>query len=678
MDVLGQLVLLICAAAAVVFACRMARVPTGVGYLLAGILCGPHGLALIRDPHSIELLAELGVVLLLFTIGLEFSVKRLATIKRLALGGGTVQMLATAALGIVVLLVLWPNLLLRQDVFIAFLASLSSTAVVLKLLKDRGEADLPHGNAALGILIFQDIAVVPLMLLTPILAGTGGGGFLGVAEDLLLLLAKAGLLVGLTLLLTQRLAPAVLTRVARTRDRELFLMAVAALCLGVAFLSWKLGMSLALGAFLAGLVIAESDYGHQAVAVVMPFHDLFMSFFFISVGMLLDLHFMAANIGIVLLTALLLSAGKSLTGTAAGLAAGLGLPAALLTGLSLFQVGEFSFILAQGGVAAGLLPVEAYQIFLAAAVLTMIATPFVMSAGVRMARALRRTRLPGLLAGHGLATPPEGTERLQGHLIIVGFGPGGRQMAQAAELWRLPYVVVEGNPDTVRAEREAGRPIFFGDATSEHILEHAGVTRARAVAVTISDPAACRGIVFAVRDLAPEVLIVARTPYLGDVAELRRLGADEVVAAEYEASAEVLARVLAAFLVPEEEISSFIKEVRAEGYEMLRKTVGPDGNERAGHVELYLPGVRTLRLTVARGSAADGRSLADLSLRKRLQVTVLAMRRDGEVLMPPPPARPLAPGDVLLLVGATGAVNEARGLFCASDRTCEAAEATAP
>ncbi len=655
MDMLGQLVLLICAAALVVFLCRMARVPTGVGFLVAGMLCGPHGLGLVEDPHDIELLAELGVVLLLFTIGLEFSVKKLASIKRLALGGGSLQMGLTIVAFAGLVLLLDPGRSLVGDVFIGMLAALSSTAVVLKLLKDRGEVDLPHGNASLGILIFQDIAVVPLMLLIPLMAGQSDG----VAMPLLILLAKAALLVGLVLVLTQRVVPFFLSRVARTRDRELFLLAVAAICLGVAFLTWKLGMSLALGAFLAGLIIAESDYGHQAVAVVMPFHDLFMSFFFISMGMLLDLTFVSGHLPDILLAALLLSAVKGAAASGAVLAVGLTLPAGLLTGLALFQVGEFSFILAQQGQSAGLLSRTDYQTFLAAAILTMMATPFVLAGGNGLARRLSATALPAMLAGREMTTPPSGSEGLRDHLVIIGFGIGGRQLAQAACLWKLPYVVVEGNPDTVRTERDKGQPIFFGDATSEFILEHAAVSRARAVAVTINDPAACRRIVHAVRALSPSALLIARTPYLGDVPELRRLGADEVVAAEYEASAEILSRVLGSFMVPDEEIASFVRELRAEGYEMLRDL----SEGKAELCEFRLPGMRLARVRVATGAPADGRSLADMALRKTHRVSVLALRRGGEVLHPPPANAPFAAGDVVLLAGEPGNIATVRGIF---------------
>lgn len=655
MDMLGQLVILICAAALVVFLCRMARVPTGVGFLAAGVLCGPHGLKLVEDPHDIELLAELGVVLLLFTIGLEFSVKKLASIRRLALGGGSVQMGLTIAAFTLLCLLLQPGRSLAGDVFIGMLAALSSTAVVLKLLKDRGEVDLPHGNASLAILIFQDIAVVPLMLLVPLMAGKSDG----VAMPLLILLAKAVLLVGLVLALTQKVAPFFLSRVARTRDRELFLLAIAAICLGVAFLTWKLGMSLALGAFLAGLIIAESDYGHQAVAVVMPFHDLFMSFFFISMGMLIDLSFVSGHFPDILLAALLLAAIKGAVASGAALAVGLTLPAGLLTGLALFQVGEFSFILAQQGQSAGLLSRDDYQTFLAAAILTMVATPFMLAGGTRLARRLSASRLPALLAGPEMTTPPPDADELTNHLVIVGFGLGGRQLAQAACLWKAPYVVVEGNPDTVRAERAKGQPIFFGDATSEFILEHAAVGRARAVAVTINDPTACRRIVHAVRHLSASALIIARTPYLNDVPELRRLGADEVVAAEYEASAEILSRILSAFMVPDEEITAFVRELRAEGYEMLREL----SEGKTEMCEFRLPGMRLARVLVTEGAEAEGRSLADLELRRGHGVTALALRREAEVHSPPPARLPLAAGDVLLIVGEAPKVAKARGLF---------------
>ncbi|WP_029893875.1 cation:proton antiporter [Desulfohalovibrio reitneri] len=651
---LDAIILVLCVSAGMVFLCHRLRLPASVGFLLTGVAMGPHGLEVVHSAHDIEILAEIGVILLLFVIGLEFSVKRLGSIKRLALAGGGGQVLLTLGAAALLALLL-AGRELPGAVFIGFITALSSTAIVLKLLKDRGEIDAPHGNACLAILIFQDIAVVPMMLLIPLLAGQGGGSPMW---DLAVMVGKAGLLVGGVLVLTNTAVPWLLHQVARTRSNETFLLAIVGICLGVAALSNALGMSFALGAFLAGLTISESEYSHQAAASILPFHDVFLSFFFVSMGMLLDVGFVLSNPWLVLGLALGLGVLKFTLAAGAGRLAGLPLAASLLTGFALFQVGEFSFVLARQGEAVGLLPQREYQLFLAAAVLTMVATPFVLAAGSRVARATSRLHLPAPGRPH-----TGGHKELRDHLVVIGFGPTGRHVVQAAKAWRVPYWIIEGNPDTVRTEASHGEPISFGDATSSHILEEAGIENARMVAVAVSDPVASRRAVDQVRRLNPRVRILVRSTFLTDLKEFRDMGADDVVTSEMEASVEMVARMLRTWLVPEREIDGFLEELRA-GDAMARPTVRPE------LVETRLPDMKVAHVRVEPGAGAEGKTLGELALRKEHSVSILAIRKQGQNVRLTPGANDLVEvGDLLLLAGEPEQVRQARRNLFASPET---------
>ncbi len=621
-----------------VYACDRLKIPPIVGFLISGVAAGPYGFGLVGSIHEVELLGEIGVILLLFVIGIEFSFKKLAKLKKNILLGGALQVFLTAAASLAAARLF--GLALPTAIFFGMLFSLSSTAVVLSLLRQKGTIDTREGGLILGILIFQDIAVAPMMIFAPMIAGQADNP----ATDILILFAKAaGLVVGV-IVFSRWIVPFVMRRIAAARIRELFMISIIFFCFGVVAVSGALGLSLALGAFIAGLIISESEYNAQAMSYVLPFKDVFTSIFFVSVGMLVDPAFIWNNLGVVLGLLALVAVAKTLTGTIAGLAVGASLQTALIAGISLFQVGEFSLILSKVGIKLDLVSGENYQYFLAVVVLSMAITPFVLNLAPVLAK--RAAKL-GIFKGK--KTRPPDFERLTEHAIIVGFGINGRNLSKAAKIADIPYVIIEMNSETVRNEKAAGEPIFFGDAASEDILEHAGIERAKTIAIAIYDAAATRAIVKLAKRMNPGVYVIARTRFVGETEALFKLGADEVVPEEFETSIELFARMAAKFLVPSEEIEKFIAEIRADGYSALRGD--PSGSLEEKRLKLHVPHFDIRVISVKSDSAIVGKSLAELDLRAKCGVTILAIKRDDKVTPNPNPKLPLEPGDLLIAYG---------------------------
>ncbi len=652
---LNDIVVIFALSIAVLFVCSRLSVPSIVGFILTGVLAGPHGLGLVQSVHEVKALAEVGVVLLLFAIGIEFSLKSLLQIRKSVLLGGSLQVLLTILIASVIAGQFGQPV--GKAIYIGFLISLSSTAIVLKLIQERAEVDSPHGRTSLAILIFQDVIIVPMILLTPLLAGEPGG----TGGSLLILLAKGIAIIVLVVVSAKWVVPWVLYQVARTRSHELFLLSVFLICLAVAWMTSSAGLSLALGAFLAGLVISESEYGHQALGNISPFRDVFTSFFFVSIGMLFDGGFLLEHpVLILLITVGVMTLKALLAGFAATL---LGFPVrtAILVGFALSQVGEFSFILSKTGVENGLLEGNVYQMFLSVSVLTMAATPFVMALAPRVADFVSSLPLPERLK-NGLQ-PVQGikVESKKDHLVIIGFGVNGRNLARAARVGNIPYVIIEMNPEVVRNERAKGEPIYYGDATQEAVLQHADIRDARIAVVAISDPAATRRITELVRRLNPNVHLIVRTRYLQEMKPLHELGANEVVPEEFETSVEIFSRVLGKYLVPRDEIERFIAEVRADGYEMLRGLSGSHAS--FPDLKLHIPGIEVTALRVKEKSPLAGKTLARTDLRRRFGVTVVAIRRNSQILSNPDGDMQIHAGDVLLVLGSPEKIAAVTGLF---------------
>jgi CPA2 family monovalent cation:H+ antiporter-2 len=563
-QILTDIIIVMAVAVVVTLLFSRLRLPALVGLFVAGVLIGPNAFGLIGSPESVEQLAEIGVIFLLFTLGLELSFKRMARLARVLFVAGPLQVILTGAVGLGVGLAL--GLSTAEAIVLGMLVALSSTAVVLKTMTERAEIDTPRGRNALGILIFQDILVVPMMLVLPLLAGAEPD----ISMRPLVLAAVAVGVVVLVVVLAKWVVPWVLYEAARSRSADVFLMVVVAICFAVAALSARLGLSLALGAFLAGLIISESEYGHHSLGLVMPFRNLLVSFFFVSVGMLLDPGFLADKWWIVISGAAGLLVVKTLTGTIAVSALRYPLRVSLGTGMTLSQVGEFSFVLAAVATSQSLLPEYLRQEFLAVAVLTMAVTPVVMAQTERTYRLVERLHLPRwITAGRGVETTPEPAHA--DHLLIIGYGINGRNLARAAREFGLPYAIVEMNPQTVREEVAQNEPMHFGDATNEAVLHQAGAERARAAAVVIGDPVATRSIVAQLRRLCPDLHIIARTRFLTEVQPLYALGASDVVPEEFETSIEIFHRMAHYLDLPEEEVQRLEDAIREDHYGVLRR-----------------------------------------------------------------------------------------------------------
>ncbi|MFV0422420.1 cation:proton antiporter [Oleidesulfovibrio sp.] len=647
MELLGNLVLVLGFSVAVVLLAQRLRIPAMVGFLLAGVAAGPHALGMVSDVAAVDVLAEIGVVLLLFTLGMEFSIARLRALLRVALIGGGAQVgvtsLAAGAAAYWLLGFAW-----NTSIFIGFLVALSSTAIGIRLMRDKGEVETPQGTASLGILIFQDMAVVPMMLLVPVLAGQEGS----VAWAIITLIVKTTLVVAGVLFLAVRGVPHLLHYVARWRNRELFLLTLLSICFGVAWGTHAAGLSLALGAFLAGLVISGSEYEHYAASQVLPLHDLFICFFFVSVGMSLDVGLALTNPFTVIGLTALLMLSKAVLVTGAAMLPGLNLASAVMAGGLLCQVGEFSFILARLGNEAGLFSGEAMQLFLAAAVVSMFLTPWAAKYMNKFGRKLRRRGSSALRDNSAVADAEKSD-----HLVIIGYGPGGRHLAQAARMWNIDYVIIDSNPDTVRDERARGIPIMFGDAASETMLEHAGIEHARAVAVVVSDPVAAHSVTALVRELAPDTQIITRARYLGEYDDMRKAGANEVIPAEMEASVAMVGRVLERFMIGSDELRAFLEGIRAEGYKLDAEELKKRGQYS------FLPFMQLRQIYVEEGSAVEGKTLGELHIRRKYRVAVMAVRSNGTVLPVPGAKTPLNVGDEVLLSGCPADLSLVASMF---------------
>jgi monovalent cation:H+ antiporter-2, CPA2 family len=628
------------------------RVPSIIGFLLTGILAGPSGFKLIYSSQQVELVSQFGVVLLLFTIGIEFSLKGIMQIRKYVFLGGTIQMAFTSVLALACALKL--GLGLPESIFMSLLVSLSSTAIVLKILDERAETTSPQGRNALAILIFQDISALAIMLAIPFLAGATAQ----LHGNPLIILLKGTALIILFFLGYKWIVPLLLRMVADTRSRELFLMTIILICLGVAWLTYSIGLSLAFGAFLAGLIISESEFSHDALSRILPFRDVFVSVFFISIGMLLDINFLAEHLWIILPLALGIVLLKSFTGAISVFGLGFPLRISVMVGMALAQVGEFSFILSQSGFNYGLMSPRHYQIFLATSLITMGATPFLMGVSPRVADWFMNLNLPerfkhAMMPAEFLAGT-EDTAMFNDHIIVIGYGVNGRNVSKAARMAGIPYAILEINPDTVHTEREAGEPIYYGDATQEAVLSHIGIARARVLVIAIPDVPATRMITSLARGLNPKLHIIARTRFVTEVKPLYELGADEVIPEEYETSIEIFSRALSEYLIPRDEIERMIAELRSGGYQMLR-TLSGDATA-SSHLELYIPDFKITTLKVKPGSTSAGKTLTELELRKRFRVSILAIRRGGEVIFNPGGDDVLVQGDDIIVTGQTDCI----------------------
>ena len=660
---LKEMVVIFLLSIVVISACHRIRIPPIVAFLITGIVCGPYGFGLVNAVHEVEILAEIGVVLLLFSIGMELSIGELIRLRKPVFIGGTAQVLLT-------ILVFWGisvayGINSYEGIFAGFLVALSSTAIVLKLFQQKAQMDSPHGRMSLSILIYQDLVIVPMMLAIPFLAGTNSQA---PSWDLLLTGLRTLAIIVTIFLAARKAVPWILRRIVRTRSRELFLITTLGICLSIAFLTSKMGLSLSLGAFLAGLIMSESEYSHSALEGVMPFKDVFTSLFFISVGMLLNTQFFfnhLLEVGSLIVVVLVVKALIIIV-----IVKLLGYPwrPAILSGLALCQIGEFAFVLAKAGLDQGLISNEAYQVFLDASIMTMVITPFLIAGSPAIADFFSR-----LLSGK-VPLETEGDDCLQGggtscveledHLVIIGFGIGGKHLARAAKMAGIRYNILEMNPDTVRAYSQKGEPIYHGDATHHAVLEFLRIKHAKILAIVISDPTAVRSITATARRMAPNLHILVRTRFLNEVMPLKELGASDVIPEEFETSIEIFTRVLSRYLVPRKDIEHLVSDIRSENYDMLRRldTTMSSLNTLAQQLEQ----IEINAITVEEGSSLVGKSLLEANLRQQAGISVVAVKRGSEVEANPSADFRLEVGDIAYVLGEQSQVVSATPIFMGS------------
>ncbi len=629
------------------------KIPTIIGYMVTGIIAGPHLLGLVSAQHEIELMAEIGVVLLMFTIGLEFSLQHLIKIRKVVFFGGLMQFALTT--GIILLISRFYDLEWKSGLFIGFLTSLSSTAIVLKMLQERSDLTSNYGRTVLGILIFQDIMLVPLILFSNILVGDD----MDITSQVGSLAIKTVAIIAFVYVGYRWLVPWLLNLIVHRRNQELFLMSIFLFCLAVALLTSKMGMSLAFGAFLAGLMISGSEYSHNTFGNLIPFKDTFTSFFFVSIGMLLDLGFVAENFWLVLGTLALVLTTKAFFAGASGFMLGHTFRGTVMVGVALSQVGEFSFILAKIGEGTSLLSNFYFQLFLAVAVMSMSLTPLFISLANSFADVLLRLPLPkfwvdGLFPLKEIPAP-----ELSNHLVIIGKDIRARKLALLAQNYNVPHICVVFDPGIVREKQQNGEPVIYGDALNIPVLHKAYVERASIVVVSVGDIIASSAIVERIKELNPNTHILARAKYINDLENLYNQGASHVVPEKFETVLELFHQVLERRLMPEDDISKVISDIRTGYYGIFL-----DKNTKSKNVFLEaLPEFEIKAVKVEDGSPVIDKSLSEIKLRVVAGVTLLAIKRDGKIIDHPGSDVKFLHGDYLYLLGKPSGLEKSRGIL---------------
>lgn len=641
-SVLKDIVVIFALSTAVNYLFTRIRVPTIIGYLLTGILAGPHLTGLIHSPHEIELMAEIGVVLLMFTIGLEFSLNHLLKIRRIVFVGGFIQLFLTVL--VILLIARGYRAEWNEALFIGMLTALSSTAVVLKILQERSELTSNYGRTVLGILIFQDIILIPFLLVTPMLGGeTSGpdGGWL-------LMLAKGIAIIGMIYVANRWLMPRLLRAIALTRNQELFLMSILLICLAVALLTSQLGLSLAFGAFLAGLMVSETEYSHNAFGHLIPFKDTFTSFFFVSIGMLLDLSYVADHLLLVLGTVVLVILVKTAIAGLTAMLLGHTFRGVVMVGIALSQVGEFSFILANLGREFEIISAMHYQLFLAVAIITVSVTPLQMIASKQIANQLLRLPIPKKLVEGLFPLPQIEIPNMSNHLVFIGKDSRALSLSVMAKSMSLKYISIVFDPDAARKRQLKGETVIYGDAVNEPILKKAHVDSAAIVVMSVGNLITSMAILEQIRRMNHRAYIFVRTRQVEDIEELYNLGANEVIPEEFETAIELFERVLNKLLIPRAQITSAVSKIRDDHYGIF---LGKDEKGKPmtllhEHINLEIAAVH-----IEAGMDVTGKSLHQLNFRKHFGVTLVAILRNGELIDHPGADTVFMAGDLAYIMG---------------------------
>jgi len=543
MGILLDLTIIFAIGALVLYLSARVKIPTIVGLLISGLIAGPHGFALVKATEEVELLAEIGILLLLFTIGMEFSLEKLLKTRKWIFAGGGMQVLLTT--GLIFLAARLFGMTWQQSLFAGFLFSLSSTAIVMHLLQEKGQMDSKYGGSALAILIFQDVIIIPMMLLVPYLSEAGGQGLNGLLE-----LGKGVLIVAIIIFLARTIVPMVLRSIVRTRNQELFLMAILVICFATALITYQLGLKLALGAFLAGLIVSESEFSYDALSHMLPLKKIFTSIFFVSIGMLLDVSFFATHAFMIIGLTVLVMVIKISVITTIGMSLKLSIRNAFMVGLSLCQVGEFAFVLANAGRDSAILSPEQNQVFLAVSIFSMAVSPFIISSAPQIATwFVTRELIKKFARNTDLNLVGKHLHRCtkRNHLVIIGFGTNGQTLAEQAHENDIPYSIIELNEKISTKFLHEGEPVFPGDARAEKVLINAAVDKAKSIVIAVHDAAAAEAITIASRKINHHAHIIVRSQFESEVDTLIKLGANEVIPERLEAAKRISERTILQF-----------------------------------------------------------------------------------------------------------------------------------
>jgi len=636
--ILAEILIILLVAAPIVFICQKLKLPTIVGFLVAGVLLGPSVTNLIANKEHIEVFAEIGVILLLFTIGLEFSFTNLKQLRKQMLWGGGLQLLLTG--GIVFAVTYYFGWRPQEALIIGFMLTLSSTAIVFKLLMDRGEVRSPQGMFATGILLFQDLCVVPMVL---IIRAMGEGTRVPLPEAVLAIFKALIIVIALWMIL-RILLPKLLDQIARLENRELFLIVAILIVIGVAWITNWAGLSYSLGAFLAGMLLAESDYCHEIMAEISPIRNLLFSLFFISIGMLLDVGFIAGHYQQVAGFTFAAIVGKGLIIIAVVFLLTRSFRLSILVGMMLSQVGEFSFVLAQLSREFNLIGYVDYQGFLCTSLISMVATPFFFKYSPHLAMWFQETR----------AEMPQEIEpyssKMEGHTIILGLGVTGHNLARVLTKTHIPFMVVDLQPDLIQEAKDLKYNVIFGDASKRGILAQAGLDKARVLVIAISDPFATKHILNLARSINKEIDIIVRTRKESDIDDYYRFGATQVISEEFETSVEIFSRVLEEFRIPRNVTQLQVELIRQDRYSMLR------GLSLSPETMANLPDIlaRTVVETFVflEDSHWIGKTLKDLNLQEQTGTVIISIVRSVAATTNPKLDFELHSGDVLILLGS--------------------------
>jgi CPA2 family monovalent cation:H+ antiporter-2 len=640
---------------------RRIGLPTIVGYLLAGVAIGPFTPGFVGDVETIGQLAELGVIFLMFGVGIHFSFRDLWRVRDIAIPGALGQMVVATALGFgLTRLWGWP---VPSGLVLGLAISIASTVVLLRGLMDQGLLNTRHGHVAVGWLVLEDLATVLILVALPALAPARGEV---VWQTAAWTFAKAGVFVGLMLFVGARVVPWLLLRIAHTRSHELFILAVLAIALGTALGSASLfGVSLALGAFVAGVVISESPLSYQVGAELLPFRDAFAVLFFVSVGMLVNPAYLMANAGQVLALTGLIVAGKAIIGALIGFLFPYPARTALVVAAGLSQIGEFSFIVGQAGLGLGLLDRDQYSLILAGALLSITLNPLMFRLIRPVEAALRRyPRLWGWLDKHGPARTPVG-EAIAGHVVVVGYGRVGHHIVDVLGEIGVPRLVVEADAARVEELQRQGVPTLFGDAANSELLHHAGLERALALVVTLPDEAAAEFVVAAARQITPALPIVARATTHSGVTRLAELGAQDVIHPEMEGGLEIVRHTLLRLGFPMREVQKYTDTVRREHYDL---TINTDEEHRVLHQLIHAAhGMEIAWFRVEGDSPLVGQTMAEANLRARTGASVVAIYRDQHFIPNPKSLTVFQAGDRVGLIGDESQFAEVEKLFTGAE-----------